>query len=92
MSHFANRFSALNYSAVNNSITWDDGKIKVKEFIVLEVLVALFAIIGNALVLVAFYKERRLRKKSNYYIISLACADLCVGIFGIPLAISLVNF
>lgn len=89
MSHFADRFSALNNSTVGSS-TWDDGKIKVKEFIVLEVLVAIFAIIGNALVLVAFYKERRLRKKSNYYIISLACADFCVGIFGIPLAISLV--
>lgn len=91
MSHFANGFST-NDSSVNSSITWDNGKIKVKEFIVLEVLVALFAIIGNALVLLAFYKERRLRKKSNYYIISLACADFCVGIFGIPLAISLVIF
>lgn len=92
MSHFANGFSALNDSSVNSSITWDNGKIKVKEFIVLEVLVAIFAIIGNSLVLLAFYKERRLRKKSNYYIISLACADFCVGIFGIPLAISLVIF
>lgn len=91
MSHIAVQFSALNNSIVNNSSMLNDGKIKEKEFIVLEVLVALFAIVGNALVLAAFYKEKRLRNKSNYYIISLACADFCVGIFGIPLAISLVN-
>lgn len=71
--------------------SWDDGKIKVEEFIVLEVLVAFFAAAGNGLVLVVFYHEKRLRKKANYYIISLACADFCVGIFGIPLAISLVK-
>jgi hypothetical protein len=64
----------------------------VKEFIVLEILVAFFAVTGNTLVITVFVRDKRLRKKSNYYIISLACADFCVGICGIPLAISLVNF
>lgn len=72
--------------------SWHDGKIRVNEFIILEVLVAFFAVSGNALVLTVFCKDKRLRIKPNLYIISLACADLCVGICGIPLAILLVNF
>lgn len=72
--------------------SWDDGNIRM-EFVVLEILVAIFAILGNSMVIFVFIKEKkRLRKKSNYHIISLACADFCVGIFGIPLAILLVNF
>lgn len=56
-------------------------------YTVLEVLVALVAIIGNSLVIAVFRKERRLRKRTNYYIVSLAIADLLVGLLGIPFAI-----
>ncbi|KAJ9590125.1 hypothetical protein L9F63_016754, partial [Diploptera punctata] len=49
---------------------------------------ALFAVIGNGLVILVFYRERRLRRRTNYYIVSLAIADLLVGLFGIPFAIS----
>lgn len=83
-------FNSLNLSSENNG--WDDGLLRVKEFILLEVLVAFFAAFGNFLVIIIFYKDKHLRKKSNYYIISLACADFCVAICGIPLAISLVRF
>lgn len=56
-------------------------------YTVFECLVALFAIIGNGLVLIAFKRERRLRRRTNYYIVSLAAADLLVGLLGIPFAI-----
>lgn len=52
-----------------------------------EVLVAVCAVIGNALVILVFYRERRLRRRTNYYIVSLAIADLLVGLLGIPFAI-----
>ncbi|XP_064088045.1 5-hydroxytryptamine receptor 2A-like isoform X2 [Macrobrachium nipponense] len=56
-------------------------------YTVCEVLVAVMAVIGNALTIVVFVKERRLRRLTNYYIVSLALADLLVGMPGIPFAI-----
>lgn len=52
-----------------------------------EVLVAIFAVVGNSLVITVFWKERRLRRRTNYYIVSLAAADLLVGLLGIPFAL-----
>lgn len=56
-------------------------------YTIMEALVAMTAIIGNALVIIVFYRERRLRRRTNYYIISLALADFLVGLLGIPFAI-----
>uniref|UniRef100_A0A182MQF0 G-protein coupled receptors family 1 profile domain-containing protein n=1 Tax=Anopheles culicifacies TaxID=139723 RepID=A0A182MQF0_9DIPT len=56
-------------------------------YALLEVTVALMAIFGNTLVIVAFKTERRLRRRTNFYIVSLASADLLVGTLGIPFAI-----
>uniref|UniRef100_A0A182W5H5 G-protein coupled receptors family 1 profile domain-containing protein n=1 Tax=Anopheles minimus TaxID=112268 RepID=A0A182W5H5_9DIPT len=56
-------------------------------YALLEATVALMAIFGNTLVIVAFKTERRLRRRTNFYIVSLASADLLVGTLGIPFAI-----
>lgn len=56
-------------------------------YAVLEGLVAVGATAGNGLVIVAFRRERRLRRRTNYYIVSLAVADLLVGLVGIPCAV-----
>lgn len=56
-------------------------------YVLCEVLVAIFAIVGNAMVIIVFKRERRLRRRTNYYIVSLAIADFLVGILGIPFAI-----
>lgn len=56
-------------------------------YTVFEILVALVAIIGNAMVIYVFRVERKLRRRTNYYIVSLAIADLFVGLLGIPFAI-----
>lgn len=56
-------------------------------YTVCEILVAICAVLGNGLVIVVFGKERRLRRRTNYYIVSLAAADLLVGLFAIPFAI-----
>jgi 7 transmembrane receptor (rhodopsin family) len=56
-------------------------------YAVVEALVAFLAVIGNAIVITVFYRERKLRKRTNYYIMSLATADFLVGFLGIPFAI-----
>lgn len=56
-------------------------------YTIFEILVALVAIIGNAMVIYVFRHERKLRRRTNYYIVSLAIADLFVGLLGIPFAI-----
>lgn len=53
----------------------------------LELTVALLACVGNAAVITVFCRERRLRKRTNYYIVSLAMADFLVGLLGIPFAV-----
>lgn len=56
-------------------------------YTVCEILVAICAVFGNGLVIIVFRKERKLRRRTNYYIVSLATADLLVGLFAIPFAI-----
>ena len=56
-------------------------------YLVFELIVAVIAIIGNTLTIWVFVKNRKLRRLTNYYIVSLAAADLLVGVLGIPFAI-----
>ena len=56
-------------------------------YTILEIIVAIIAIVGNAMVICVFQRERRLRRRTNYYIVSLALADLLVGLLGVPFAI-----
>lgn len=89
---FEDGFLATNVSLSNstNATEYDEDSLLSKlnvAYTILESLVAIFAVIGNALVITVFYRERRLRRRTNYYIISLALADFFVGLFGIPFAI-----
>ncbi|CAL4102286.1 unnamed protein product, partial [Meganyctiphanes norvegica] len=56
-------------------------------YLISEVIVALLAVMGNAMVIAVFTLERKLRRLTNYYIVSLALADLLVGLVGVPCAI-----
>lgn len=71
-----------------DNINW---KNKTIAFVVLELINATFAIVGNILVFIVFFKERKLRRKINFYIISLAMADFGVGLLGIPFGIFVVS-
>lgn len=86
---FDDDFSNASLSNCTNATEYDENKLSKLNvtYAVLESLVAIFAVIGNALVITVFYRERRLRRRTNYYIISLALADFLVGLFGIPFAI-----
>ncbi|CAF1325439.1 unnamed protein product [Adineta steineri] len=49
--------------------------------------VCFLTLLGNVLVILAVYREATLHSATYYYIVSLAVADLCVGVIVIPLAI-----
>ena len=53
-----------------------------------ELLCAVTSFFGNLLVLIAFVRFRRIRSVTNYYVISLAVADLLVAVVGIPSALA----
>ena len=53
----------------------------------------LLTIIGNSIILLALYKTPFLKKTtSNYFVGSLACADLSVGLFANALYVALSGF
>ena len=56
-------------------------------YLIFELIVAIFTIIGNSITILVFVKNRKLRRITNYYIVSLAAADFLVGVLGIPFAI-----
>lgn len=55
--------------------------------ITLESLIAFFSIIGNGFILFMFAKEKKLRKRRNFYLISLALSDFLLAFLGVPAAI-----
>ena len=48
------------------------------------VLSIVFSVTGNSLVCLAFYRNRRLRTVSNFYVVSLALADILMATFEYP--------
>lgn len=59
-------------------------------YIVSEIICAVLTIIGNSLVLLVYWRERQKNKSQKIihkYIISMALADLLMGLMGIPMAI-----
>ena len=50
-------------------------------------LVAVAIIVGNALTIAVFTRKRLLRMRANYFLTTLAAADLLVGAFAVPLYI-----
>lgn len=52
-----------------------------------EIGCAISSVVGNLLVIVVFIRYQVLRTITNYYVISLAIADLLVGLVGIPSAL-----
>lgn len=59
-------------------------------FILLEALAFVFCVIGNSIVIYVMTREKKLQRKSNYYIVSVAIADILVGLVVIPGSIYMV--
>lgn len=58
-------------------------------YIVLEVVIAILSILGNVLVCWAVCINSNLQNATNYFVVSLAAADIAVGVLAIPFAITI---
>lgn len=56
-------------------------------YISIETTIALASVVGNVLVVLVVYENRALRNATFCFIVSLAMADIAVGLLVIPLAI-----
>ncbi|XP_020833296.1 adenosine receptor A2a [Phascolarctos cinereus] len=65
------------------SISWD------VVYIVVEVVIAVLAVLGNVLVCWAVSMNTNLQNVTNYFVVSLAAADIAVGVLAIPFAITI---
>lgn len=54
-------------------------------FLIFSVLLAFVIVFGNIIIIAAFKQHRKLRRRSNMFLISLACSDCLVGIVSFPL-------
>ncbi|XP_007955591.1 adenosine receptor A2a [Orycteropus afer afer] len=58
-------------------------------YITVELAIAVLAIVGNVLVCWAVSVNSNLQNVTNYFVVSLAAADIAVGVLAIPFAISI---
>ncbi|XP_078397514.1 adenosine A2c receptor [Cetorhinus maximus] len=56
-------------------------------YVLAELVIAVASTMGNVLVCVAVLRDHRLRTVTNYFLVSLAVADFCVGALAVPCAI-----
>ncbi|EDO37522.1 predicted protein [Nematostella vectensis] len=52
-------------------------------------LVAVIAFLGNALICLAMYRNRSLRRVTNIFVLSLAISDMCMACFCMPVSIGI---
>lgn len=60
-------------------------------YVTLEVLIALFALVGNIFVIVLFLYDPRLKINRNFYLISLAFANILTCVLEIPFTVFVSN-
>ncbi|XP_077986798.1 histamine H1 receptor-like [Glandiceps talaboti] len=86
-SSFTDSFDNITNNTSSDHIQIDGGKISsdIPIGIVLCFL-CLMTSVGNAMVLHAVRTEKRLQTVSNYFILSLACADMLIGLIVMPLS------
>lgn len=58
-------------------------------YVALELAIATLSVAGNLLVCVAVGTSSTLQTPTNYFLVSLAAADVAVGLFAIPFAITI---
>lgn len=54
-------------------------------FVFSSALLAFAIVLGNTTVMAAFIHNRKLRKRNNMFLVSLACSDCIVGVVSLPL-------
>jgi hypothetical protein len=74
--------STVYFRLYNDEFNWNIWKIII---IFIAILLALITGVGNLLVVQAFRINKQLRTISNYFLLSLAIADLTIGFVSIPI-------
>ncbi|XKL61655.1 hypothetical protein PGB90_001488 [Kerria lacca] len=70
-----------------NSTDLDTDSMTRNYWALLLVIIPCVTIFGNVLVILSVYRERSLQTVTNYFIVSLALADLLVAIGAMPFAV-----
>lgn len=60
-------------------------------FFTLEFIAFFLSVTGNVIIIYVMTRDKKLEKKSNNYILSVAVADLLVGLVAIPLGVKNVS-
>ena len=55
--------------------------------IIILLVLSVFIVLANGTLIVTIVTHKYLRKKSNYFVIALACADFVLGMISVPLHI-----
>ena len=83
-------FEVLDLNSSSNDLTDHSLSLEFKWrsilLIGLALLTCLLTVVANVLLIILVCVDAKLRRFSNYYIVSLACADMIVGVFVMPLS------
>lgn len=71
----------------NNQTIFDSEESSRNYWALLLIIVPCVTIFGNVLVILSVYRERTLQTVTNYFIVSLALADLLVAVGAMPFAV-----
>ncbi|XP_040825137.1 muscarinic acetylcholine receptor M5 [Ochotona curzoniae] len=77
--------STVNGTPVNQQPLERHGLWEVISIAAVTAVVSLVTIVGNVLVMISFKVNSQLKTVNNYYLLSLACADLIIGVFSMNL-------
>jgi len=78
--------SYLTNSSINGSVLLESPQSH-QYCLLIMLIVPVITMVGNLLVVISVYHERNLRNTTNYFIVSLAIADISLAITVMPLNI-----